>query len=169
MLPGDTSTSSPEWECQRFSGYIRTLQWGGTRSAPPGPHAVQQGDGGLLGVRLWQAAQPHRQHVQAGPISRYLWKCTNVSILEDKCDKRWSLLTACKSDSQSDMVSSNITMLEDNLRLRDLTTLLQGKHHKMSMEVWWNESYFSGINLRSSSFSVSWEWNWFPFSCSTMS
>lgn len=33
------------------------------------------------------------------------------------------------------MVSANITVLEENLRLRDLTTLLQGKHHKMSMEV----------------------------------
>lgn len=46
-----------------------------------------------------------------------------------------SLLVACEDDSQSDIVSMSHTLLEDNIRLRDLATLLQGRHHKMSMEV----------------------------------
>uniref|UniRef100_A0A8C9ZAH5 E3 ubiquitin protein ligase n=1 Tax=Sander lucioperca TaxID=283035 RepID=A0A8C9ZAH5_SANLU len=41
----------------------------------------------------------------------------------------------CKQDdSQSDIINVNHTLLEENNRLRDLATLLQGRHHKMSME-----------------------------------
>lgn len=46
-----------------------------------------------------------------------------------------SLLAACEEDSQSEIISTNITLLEETIRLRDLATLLQGRHHKMSMEV----------------------------------
>uniref|UniRef100_A0A8D0D463 E3 ubiquitin protein ligase n=1 Tax=Sander lucioperca TaxID=283035 RepID=A0A8D0D463_SANLU len=35
---------------------------------------------------------------------------------------------------QSDIINVNHTLLEENNRLRDLATLLQGRHHKMSME-----------------------------------
>ncbi|XP_034716751.1 E3 ubiquitin-protein ligase BRE1B isoform X2 [Etheostoma cragini] len=41
---------------------------------------------------------------------------------------------ACEDDSQSDIINVNHTLLEENNRLRDLATLLQGRHHKMSME-----------------------------------
>uniref|UniRef100_A0A3Q3VPP0 E3 ubiquitin protein ligase n=1 Tax=Mola mola TaxID=94237 RepID=A0A3Q3VPP0_MOLML len=39
-----------------------------------------------------------------------------------------------QDDSQSEIISVNCSLLEDNIRLRDLATLLQGRHHKMSME-----------------------------------
>uniref|UniRef100_A0A8C9ZFJ9 E3 ubiquitin protein ligase n=1 Tax=Sander lucioperca TaxID=283035 RepID=A0A8C9ZFJ9_SANLU len=39
-----------------------------------------------------------------------------------------------QDDSQSDIINVNHTLLEENNRLRDLATLLQGRHHKMSME-----------------------------------
>ncbi|XP_068439418.1 E3 ubiquitin-protein ligase BRE1B isoform X2 [Clinocottus analis] len=41
---------------------------------------------------------------------------------------------ACEDDSQSDILNVNNTLLDENTRLRDLATLLQGRHHKMSME-----------------------------------
>ncbi|XP_078135087.1 E3 ubiquitin-protein ligase BRE1B isoform X3 [Sander vitreus] len=41
---------------------------------------------------------------------------------------------AYEDDSQSDIINVNHTLLEENNRLRDLATLLQGRHHKMSME-----------------------------------
>uniref|UniRef100_A0A8C4DKC3 E3 ubiquitin protein ligase n=1 Tax=Dicentrarchus labrax TaxID=13489 RepID=A0A8C4DKC3_DICLA len=37
-------------------------------------------------------------------------------------------------DSQSEIINMNHTLQEENSRLRDLATLLQGRHHKMSME-----------------------------------
>ncbi|XP_037320557.2 E3 ubiquitin-protein ligase BRE1B isoform X2 [Pungitius pungitius] len=41
---------------------------------------------------------------------------------------------AYEDDSQSDIINVNHTLLDENTRLRDLATLLQGRHHKMSME-----------------------------------
>lgn len=72
------------------------------------------------------------------------YKTSSSYSLGEMWHRPWRLLTACENDSQSDVVSTNITVLEDNLRLRDLTTLLQGKHHKMSMEVW-SIVYFSEL------------------------
>uniref|UniRef100_A0A8C2X7T6 E3 ubiquitin protein ligase n=1 Tax=Cyclopterus lumpus TaxID=8103 RepID=A0A8C2X7T6_CYCLU len=43
-------------------------------------------------------------------------------------------LHTCEDESQSDNINVNNTLLEENTRLRDLATLLQGRHHKMSME-----------------------------------
>ena len=48
----------------------------------------------------------------------------------------WPFFQAYDDDSQSEVISVNCSLLEDNVRLRDLATLLQGRHHKMSMEVW---------------------------------
>ncbi|XP_056285330.1 E3 ubiquitin-protein ligase BRE1B [Pseudoliparis swirei] len=41
---------------------------------------------------------------------------------------------AREDESQSDDVGVNDALLDENTRLRDLATLLQGRHHKMSME-----------------------------------
>lgn len=47
----------------------------------------------------------------------------------------WFGLAGFEDDSQSDIINLNCTLLDENTRLRDLATLLQGRHHKMSMEV----------------------------------
>ncbi|XP_054624979.1 E3 ubiquitin-protein ligase BRE1B-like [Dunckerocampus dactyliophorus] len=41
---------------------------------------------------------------------------------------------ACEDESLATMVTANRTALEENCRLRDLATLLHGRHHKTSME-----------------------------------
>jgi len=51
------------------------------------------------------------------------------------CKHSWSSLAAREDESQSDDVGVNDALLDENTRLRDLATLLQGRHHKMSMEV----------------------------------
>lgn len=45
-----------------------------------------------------------------------------------------SVLLACKDDNHPDIIQ-NRTLLEENTRLHELSTLLHGRHHKMSMEV----------------------------------
>uniref|UniRef100_A0A8C7Y0L2 E3 ubiquitin protein ligase n=1 Tax=Oryzias sinensis TaxID=183150 RepID=A0A8C7Y0L2_9TELE len=44
-----------------------------------------------------------------------------------------SVLLACKDDNHPDIIQ-NRTLLEENTRLHELSTLLHGRHHKMSME-----------------------------------
>ncbi|XP_041733838.2 E3 ubiquitin-protein ligase BRE1B isoform X1 [Coregonus clupeaformis] len=44
------------------------------------------------------------------------------------------LSTVFEDDSQEEMLRLNRTLLEENGRLRDLASSLQGRHHKMSME-----------------------------------
>ncbi|CDQ58703.1 unnamed protein product [Oncorhynchus mykiss] len=44
------------------------------------------------------------------------------------------LSSACEDDSQEEMLRLNRTLLEENGRLQDLASSLQGRHHKMSME-----------------------------------
>lgn len=41
----------------------------------------------------------------------------------------------CEDDSQREIIATNRTLLEENNRLQDLASSLQGKHHKMSLEV----------------------------------
>lgn len=48
---------------------------------------------------------------------------------------RFVVLSVCEDDSQQEIVVSNRTLLEENSRLQDLTSSLQGRHHKMSLEV----------------------------------
>uniref|UniRef100_A0A8C8EK75 E3 ubiquitin protein ligase n=1 Tax=Oncorhynchus tshawytscha TaxID=74940 RepID=A0A8C8EK75_ONCTS len=40
----------------------------------------------------------------------------------------------CEDDSQEELLRLNRTLLEENSRLQDLASSLQGRHHKMSME-----------------------------------
>ncbi|XP_017274100.1 E3 ubiquitin-protein ligase BRE1B [Kryptolebias marmoratus] len=51
--------------------------------------------------------------------------------IDDMC--RAIQAAVCQDDNQSDL-SLKHTLLEENNRLRDLATLLQGRHHKMSLE-----------------------------------
>ncbi len=44
-------------------------------------------------------------------------------------------LSVCEDDSQREIIATNRTLLEEHNRLQDLAYSLQGKHHKMSLEV----------------------------------
>ncbi len=44
-------------------------------------------------------------------------------------------LSVCEDESQREIIATNRTLLEEHNRLQDLAYSLQGKHHKMSLEV----------------------------------
>lgn len=48
---------------------------------------------------------------------------------------RFVVLSVCEDDSQQEIVATNRTLLEENSRFQDLASSLQGRHHKMSLEV----------------------------------
>ncbi|CAK6964133.1 E3 ubiquitin-protein ligase BRE1B isoform X2 [Scomber scombrus] len=54
------------------------------------------------------------------------------SRINDMCKQVQA--AASDDESQSEIINVNHTLLDENSRLRDLATLLQGRHHKMSME-----------------------------------
>lgn len=43
--------------------------------------------------------------------------------------------SVCEDDNQREILAQNCSLLEENRRLQDLASSLQGKHHKVSMEV----------------------------------
>ncbi|XP_061823559.1 E3 ubiquitin-protein ligase BRE1B isoform X1 [Nerophis lumbriciformis] len=54
------------------------------------------------------------------------------SRIDDMCKQIQA--AACKDESLASVATANRTTLDENCRLRDLVTLLHGRHHKTSME-----------------------------------
>uniref|UniRef100_H3D5M1 E3 ubiquitin protein ligase n=1 Tax=Tetraodon nigroviridis TaxID=99883 RepID=H3D5M1_TETNG len=102
---------------------------------PPLPEPQNEGEQAEQQRQEEQMQQEHRDRMQFSKEAVDCLVCAFDRLhshIDSMCKQVQA--AACENDSQSDVVSTNITVLEENLRLRDLTTLLQGKHHKMSME-----------------------------------